>query len=539
MKPGPLQLPIAYVALAYIHTIKARITCALIDGSMPAPCANNNIIRRENMQYDMIPARERSQATAEAMRRLVERPEWLLAALRPERVLEALARHIPEVAAGDLQLIDCKAQQLFLKNTSGRWRGIYPTTVMGSGADEQQTVKLRVTLHAPNLPASEPAQPEQQIAFGAAGWRCFVPELRLECEIEPAEQALPILPQLIDPEESRALLEQSIGAGSPSYRDIRIQTCQPTVLNYKPGSRCTIRYDLRYAAADTGKGWPTTAIAKVYRGQKGGQAYDGMVALWRSPLSSSQVVSIAEPLAYIPEHKLLVQATLGEEQTLEELLRATLQSDDAAAQQRLEGFVRATAAGLAELHVSGAHAAEELTWDDRITTIPEAIERIAAVAPDVAEAVQPLFERLQLRAAMYPADPAVPSHGTFDSDQVLIDQQRISFIDFDSFCMAEPAVDVGHFRAAIMDSGMKLIDDATLHDPAARRAYLDRLNQLGELFLTEYEARAPISRQRLALWEAWDYLRDSLHLWTKAKSVRAEAVVSILEYHLARTGVLD
>jgi hypothetical protein len=491
------------------------------------------------MQYDLIPTRERSQATAEAMRRLIDRPEWLLAALRPERVLEALSQHIPEVIAGKLRLIGCEAQQLFLKNTSGRWQGIYSLTVAQAGQEDQQTFKLRVSLHAPNLPAPAPVQPEQQIAFGAEGWHCFIPELRLNCEIEPAEQALPILPQLTDPEESRALLEQSISAGAPAYRDIRIQECQPTVLNYKPGSRCTIRYDLRYADADTSKGWPTTAIAKVYRGDKGEQAYGGMMALWRSPLSSSQVVDIAEPLAYIPEHKLLVQATLDEEQTLEELLRATLRNGDSAAQRRLEGFVRATAAGLAELHLSGARATENLTWDDRITTIPEAIERIAAVAPDVAESVQPLFERLQLLAATYPADPLVPSHGTFDSDQVLIAQQRISFIDFDSFCMAEPALDVGHFRAAIMDSGMKLIDDATLHDPAARRAYLDRLNELGALFLAEYEARAPISHQRLALWEAWDYLRDSLHLWTKAKLAGAKAVVSILEYHLLRTGVLD
>jgi hypothetical protein len=490
------------------------------------------------MQRVIHGSNERHWLTA-ALPRLVDRPEWLLAALRPEQVLAALARHIPAVATGDLRLIDCEARQLFLKNTNGRWRGIYSLTVEKAGEAGQQTFKIRATLSAPDLPGAVQTQPEEQIAFGTEGWRCYIPELRLDCELEPAEQALPILPQLTDPEESRVLLERSISAGSPAYRDIRIQACQPTVLNYKPGSRCTIRYDLGYADADSGKGWPTIAIAKVYRAQKGEQAYGGMVALWHSPLSSSQVVGIAEPLAYIPELKLLVQTALGEEQTLEELLRATLPNDDPAAYRRLEGFVRATAVGLAELHLSGARTSESTTWDDRITTIPEAIERIAAVAPDVAEAVQPLFERLQQRAASYPADPLVPSHGTFDSDQVLIAQERIGFIDFDSFCMAEPALDVGHFRAAIMDSGMKLIDDETLHDPVARWAYLDRLNQLGEVFLAEYESRAPISRHRLALWETWDYLRDSLHLWTKAKLSGAEAVVSILEYHLLRTGLLD
>ncbi|HEU5098702.1 MAG TPA: phosphotransferase [Roseiflexaceae bacterium] len=473
-----------------------------------------------------------------ALRQLADRPDWLLAALRPERVLEALRRHIPEAAAGELQLIDCDAKQLMLKNTSGHWRGVYTLTAQSEQDDEPKTYSIRVALTAPNMPSPDTTQTEQQ-PFGADEWRCYLPELRLECELEPPEQALPILPQLIDPEESRALLEQSIRAGSPAYRELRMQTCQPTVLNYKPGSRCTIRYDMEYAAADAGKGWPTTAIAKVYRAQKGEQAYAGMIALWESPLSASKVVRIAEPLAYIPEHKLLVQATLGEEQTLEEFLRTTLQSGDAVAQRRLESFVRAAAAGLAELHLSGAQSGERLTWEERITTIPEAIERIAPIAPEVAQAVQPLFERLTKLAAATPADPLVPSHGSFDSDQVLIAQERIGFIDFDSFCMAEPAVDVGHFRAAIMDSGMKLIDDATLHDPVARKAYLDRLNDLGALFLAEYEARAPISRQRLAIWEAWDYLRDSLHLWTKPKLRGADAVVSILEYHLQRTEVLD
>jgi hypothetical protein len=469
--------------------------------------------------------------------RLAQRPEWLLEALRPERVLEALRRHIPAAAAGELRLIECAPRQLFLKNTSGRWQGIYSLTTQSAQDSEQKTFDIRVTLTAPNMPAASAAQPEQP--FGSTDWRCYLPELRLECELEPPEEALPILPQLIDPEQSRALLEHSFRAGAPTYRDLRMQACQPTVLNYKPGSRCTILYDMSYAETDADKGWPTTAVAKVYRAQKGEQAYRGMVALWESPLSASTVVRIAEPLAYIAEHKLLVQATLGEEQTLEELLRATLQHGDAAAHRRLEGFVRASAAGLAELHLSGADSDERITWEDRITTIPEAIERIAPVAPELAEAVQPLFERLTELAAAYPADPLVPSHGSFDSDQVLIAQDRIGFIDFDSFCMAEPALDVGHFRAAIMDSGMKLIDDATLQNPAARQAYLDRLNDLGALFLAEYEARAPISRQRLALWEAWDYLRDSLHLWTKPKLRGADAVVSILEYHLLRTGLMD
>ena len=51
-------------------------------------------------------------------------------------------------------------------------------------------------------------------------------------------------------------------------------------------------------------------------------------------------------------------------------------------------------------------------------------------------------------------------------------------------------------------------------------------------------ATAPISRQRLALWEALDYLRDAMHLWKKPKLTGAEGVMRILEYHLQSMGLL-
>ena len=103
-------------------------------------------------------------------------------------------------------------------------------------------------------------------------------------------------------------------------------------------------------------------IAKAYQKSSGEQAYEGMVALWRSPLARSNSVRIAEPLGYLPELELLIQAPLAEEQTLEELLRSALRigansldsAESSKTFERLERFVRAAATGLAELHLSGA-----------------------------------------------------------------------------------------------------------------------------------------------------------------------------------------
>jgi hypothetical protein len=473
---------------------------------------------------------------AAALEGFAHRPDWLLDALRPEPVIAALTRHVPEFASGALQLSGCAIERLFLKDTSGRWRGTGELTVEGLPGASQQVVPIRVFLSAPGQAEPATAQQAEPQPFGAEGWRCYLPELRLLCELEPPEQALEILPQLTDPEASRALLERSISAGAQQYRDMQISDCRPQVLNYKPGSRCTLRYHLEYPAEQAGRGWPATVIAKTYRGRKGEQAYNGMVALWNSPLATSKSVHISEPLAYVHELKLLVQAPLVEEQTLEQLLRASLQAGTPEALDRLRFFVRAAAIGLAELHLSGAHVDELDSWEERINEIPELVERLEVVAPELTQAVTSLHERLQALDAAHPADPPVPAHGSFDSDQVLVAGDEISFIDFDSFCLAEPALDVGHFRAAIMDSGMKLIPQPTLQNPQALQDYLRQLDELGELFLTQYEALAPISRQRLTLYEALDYLRDTIHLWTKPKPTGAEPVARILEYHLLKLG---
>jgi hypothetical protein len=104
--------------------------------------------------------------------------------------------------------------------------------------------------------------------------------------------------------------------------------------------------------------------------------------------------------------------------------------------------------------------------------------------------------------------------------------------------MAEPSLDVCHFYASLVDSGMKYIHENTLQDPAACQAALERFDALGEAFLSQYESQAPISRPRLQVWMALDYFRDALQFWTKPKPVGGQSVLPILEYHLRGMGLL-
>ena len=411
-------------------------------------------------------------------------------------------------------------------------------------------MRLRGRLHPPGTAA--PAIPAAGAAFGADGWRCYLPELGLELWPQPPDAAPPALPLLTEPEAARALLERSIRSGSPRYRDLRLRACTPSVVRHRLGRHCTVVYRLTYPAGlAAGRGWPDLVVAKAYHGDEGRTAYAAMRALWHSPLRTGGVVSIAEPLAYVPELRVLVQGPVRGDRTLKQLIPAALRAGTPGALAALAGHVRRAAAGLAALHRSGAAPGPTRTWADELAEVREVLADLAVSLPQLAAAAAPLLARLEALAAAHPADPPVPAHGSFRPAQVLLHGGQIGFIDFDGFCQAEPAMDLAQFRATAKEAGLNGVlsdkdededgaaagaalpaEDGALPDRAACLARLGRVDALCEAFLAAYEARHPVSRPRVALWEALALLTMVLHRWTKVKPARLPLSLLLLERHL-------
>lgn len=197
-------------------------------------------------------------------------------------------------------------------------------------------------------------------------------------------------------------------------------------------------------------------------------------------------MTIAEPLAWIGEQRLLVQGPVPEERTPEDLIGAgsrgrrrrwTRRASSCASPRR--GSPRCTAPGVGP--------GEIVTWREQYDELGEMLDRIRRVVPDAGldEAIRPL-------------------------------------IDFDAYCQAEPAMDVGEFVAALPDLATKA------------GAHLDRADALAEEFLAAYERLAPLSRERVALWRDLHFTVEALRTWTKPKSTGGAGDLAILE-HYARS----
>jgi hypothetical protein len=74
-------------------------------------------------------------------------------------------------------------------------------------------------------------------------------------------------------------------------------------------------------------------------------------------------------------------------------------------------------------------------------------------------------------------------------------------------------------------------------DPAACEARLAQLDALGEEVLAHYEQHAPVSRPRVALWEACYLFRLVLRCWARVQPVRMTHILMLLERHWRATGL--
>jgi hypothetical protein len=449
-------------------------------------------------------------------------PEWLSAIADADFVADAL-RSSPAFALSTLKLEAVEISRLRLKKK--RWSGLYLLTVTN-----QASIRRHVALRGTLIP-SPGAEPEGHL--NGDTWRGFVPGVRLAFEPQPPDEALSELDPLTDPTQAADLLERVLRDGSPVYESLRFDSCHPKVLRYKPGSRATILYHLAYEPPDQDRGWPDRVIVKTYRDLRGATAYEGMRALWESPLLNHGRLKLAEPLAFNRDLRLLVQGYIPNTGTLRELTREARRASSLERAAELDDYVRKTGAALAALHSSGVKNGTALDFDHEFEELGEDLDELLQAAPQLQGAADRLLVSLRDLTKRFPIDPPVSSHGAFRPDQVLVSDGEIGFVDFDGLCQAEPAFDVAEFVGKLRSVSLtvgKGEDDVV--DDAQLPALLARADQLSDLFLAEYERYRPLSRDRVAMWEALSLLKRLVDGWAKVKPARLRVNIMLMRRFL-------
>jgi aminoglycoside phosphotransferase (APT) family kinase protein len=181
-------------------------------------------------------------------------------------------------------------------------------------------------------------------------------------------------------------------------------------------------------------------------------------------------------------------------------------------------------------------AGKAFAWADELAEAREELARLAVALPELGGAGEALLIRLEAVAAAYPPDAPVPTHGAFHCGQVLLSKGQIGFIDFDEFCQAEPGMDLGRFIATTKDVGLGGLAEKrqSATDAVASVDEATSMERICDRFLAQYERLNPVSRQRVALWEALHLFTLLLHCWYRVKPVRLDRILLMLERTLVR-----
>ena len=460
---------------------------------------------------------------------LAQPAEWLASIEDLDRLRADLERTIPELASGELRLAKCKFKRAHIVDDT--YVSLCRLTIEDSDGGSRHDVDVHGVLVLPWT--DPPATAPNGRGFAELDWHCFLPDLRWEISVEPADTALPAMPSLTDPDLSRTLIQAALRAAGGDLAGITIARCTPTVMRYREGRRCTIRYELEYADGRQ-DAWPDGMIAKVYEGDEGRATYDAMSSLWSSPLRGSDTVRIAEPLAYIPEQNVMLQGLVPGGRSMKDLIKKTAFKDGLEAGfELLAPLVRKAGLGLGELHTSGARTGPVVTWEDQVGEVRKAGAELGSVVPTLADAMEPLVTRLEALRNVLPAGPLVPTHRSFRPAQILVHDDDIAFIDFDGTCQAEPGLDLALFRATLCDLSLRAleVDDQPMA-AEEQEACQVRLDELCAIFLAGYLEVAEYSVERLALWDVLTSAKDILDCWRKIKFEHLERRMRFLHHKL-------
>ena len=200
-------------------------------------------------------------------------------------------------------------------------------------------------------------------------------------------------------------------------------------------SRPILRYDVACFDDRTG-----TVVRKVIVG-KGCYRHDGartfgfMRQLWSEGFSEDALLTIPEPIAFVPEPKLLLQGWAPGD-----ALYAYIEDPAAALEP-----VTLAARWLAKLHRTTLTDVPVLPLEYEETKLRTYRNVLMRICPEFAGRIECCAGRILASLEALDSRRFVPTHGDFQPKNVCVLRDRLTVIDFDRFALAHPARDLGHF----------------------------------------------------------------------------------------------
>lgn len=265
-----------------------------------------------------------------------------------------------------------------------------------------------------------------------------------------SDAEMPSLASALDPEEAQKQFDERLGHLSGEGRRLHLREIRVT--RYKPGRRCVVEYVLGVEKAD-GTEEEITLLGKVRVRRFGKSGYRQLKAFREAGFGddASDGIRVPEPVGTISKFRMWLQRKVPG-RTATGLLPGAGGEDLA---RRISEAAR-------KVHESDVPTERTHTMDDELEILHERLPRVARGEPAWEGRIARLLEACdRLGGGVRKAQPR-GIHRDFYADQVIVNEDGLHLIDFDLYCLGDPALDIGNFLGHLTEQALR-----TFGDPAA------------------------------------------------------------------------
>jgi aminoglycoside phosphotransferase (APT) family kinase protein len=267
--------------------------------------------------------------------------------------------------------------------------------------------------------------------------------------------SMPFLPDALDPAAAyrhlAALTVRLPGAELP----LRLRAIRVT--RYKPQRRCLVEYEL---AAEGGS---VTIIGKARAKGTDRTTYRLVETLRQTGFDESAAdgVCVPRPLGIVPAWQMWLQEKIAGVAATPLLARA-------------EGprLAHRIAEAIHKLHRADVATHRSHTMANEMRILTERLRDVGLAQPTWAGRLERIADACGRLAVSVPAADGCGIHRDFYPDQVLVGDQRLYLLDLDLYCRGDPALDLGNFRAHLIEQALR-----TLGHPTALSASEESLTE--------------------------------------------------------------
>ncbi|WP_222266686.1 ABC transporter ATP-binding protein [Modestobacter marinus] len=353
----------------------------------------------------------------------------------------------------------------------------------------------------------------------------LVRELRLVLHALPLDPALPGLVLATDPSRLVEMLGPVVTSAVPG---LLLEGCTAEVVKYGRGA-AVLRYELAWRLQPSRRSLKQVMYGRVYadgRGQLIGPAVNALRQLLHDGSGTSLPFLVPRFQAYLPDLRLALLDAVPGSPLLPSLVRARagVAGPPAVVGPTPEDAVAACARIAAALHRSSIPVGPARTAGEEIERVRAAVDGLAPLAPAVAASLHRHLE--SVRDLGREEQRLGVAHGDLEPSQVLFDGPTTSLVDFDTVCLAEPALDLGQFTASLALASRKAQDAAGVTPDGGA--------DLTSGFLREYlhlsdNGDPDLLLDRAAAHQTLALTRLAVRSWCRLKPERLRSTLALLD----------